>query len=63
MKSLTETGTPIQNLRDLGLGPGLKAEKPGLEAGIRNGAKNPGLGPGPIISKSGIRDGDWDSKF
>ena len=63
MKSLTGTGTPIQNLRDLGLDPGLKAEKPGLVTGIRNEAKNPGLGPGAIISKSGIRDGDWDSKF
>ena len=45
LKSVTGTGTQIQNLRDLGLGPGWNFEKgiPGLNfAGLSRGLKNSG---------------------
>ena len=36
--------------------------QPGLGR-FRDPAKNPGLGPGRKIRKSGIRDQEWDSKL
>ena len=53
LKSGTGTGTQIQNLRDLGLGPGLKFEKSGTRDWDRDASKNPGPEPGLTIFSSG----------
>ena len=53
LKSETGIGTQIQNLRDLGLGPGLKFEKSGTRDWDRDASKNPGPEPGLTIFSSG----------
>ena len=53
LKSGTGTGTQIQNLRDLGLGPGLKFEKSGTRDWDPDASKNPGPEPGLTIFSSG----------
>ena len=57
---ILKSGTQIQNLRDLGPGPGLKFEKSGT--GTQNQKiRDSGSGPRLKIEKSGIRDWDRDS--
>ena len=53
LKSGTGTGIQIQNLRDLGLGPGLKFEKSGTQDLERDASKNPKPETGLIIFSSG----------
>ena len=55
LKSGTGTGTQIQNLRDLGLRPGLKFEKSGTRDWDRDASKNPGPEPGLTIFHPGPR--------
>ena len=53
LKSGTGTRTQIKNLRDLGLGPGLKFLKFGTRDWDRDASKNPGPGLGLPIFSSG----------
>ena len=52
---ILKSGTQIQNLRDLGLGPGLKFEKSGTRDWDRDTSKNPGSGTGTGTRDSGTQ--------
>ena len=49
---ILKSGTQFQNLRNLGLGAGLKFEKSGTRDWDRDASKNPGPEPGLTIFSS-----------